>query len=119
MCSLCSMRYGSGPALIAQGFTTIVPAQEFVDDETYQDFMLYRCASESKFLDALRTIKIDNTTTLADKVDTAEAVRKLATYADNGEDVKKWGVDLKKLLGSIRLTEKEKNKVECTMAFSK
>lgn len=112
------MRYGSAKALVSQGFTTIVPAQEFVTDETYQDFMLWRCTSEAKFLKALSTVKIDDKTTLADEIKTAEHVRKLATYSDSKEDKVKWGVSIKSLLGSIRFDDNELKKAECQIGFS-
>lgn len=119
MCGSCAMRVANSSVLVEQGYTTIIPSQEFVSDATYQDFMLWRCMSESKFKNALATVRIDDKTTLADKVKTAQDVRKLATYADNGQDMAKWSVSLKSLLGSIKFSNKELNKAECNIAFSK
>lgn len=113
------MRYASSYSLSNQGVSTIIPAKQFVSDVTYQDFMMYRCISESKFLNALRTIKIDNNKTLADNIKTAQDVRKLAYYADSGIGFQKWNVDLKKLLGSIKFDDNEINKAECQIGFSK
>lgn len=119
MCSSCRAGYGNGAALAAQGYTTIIPTKTYVSEITYSDFMLWRCYSERKFMDALRTIAIDNQgTTLADKVKTADDVRKLANYADTRQDIAKWNVNLKNLLGNIRFTPEEQQQASCKFAFS-
>lgn len=110
--------YGNRLMLATQGYTTIIPAQDFISDVTYQDFMMYRCVNESKFLKALSNVKIDDSTTLADKVKTPEDVRKLSAYADNGQDILKWNVSIKDLLGSIEFNSKEKSNVKCQIGFS-
>lgn len=116
MCSSCAARYANRQALIDQGSIIIIPSPTV--DATYSDFMTYRCLSEVKFLNVLRTIKEDGDTTLADRVKTEDDVRKLAGYADRGEDLAKWNVSLKTLLGSIRFSPAERAKTSCQIAFS-
>lgn len=80
--------------------------------------MLYRCMNEKKFSDALATVRIDNTTTLRDKIRTREDIRKLAYYADNGIDMQKWRVNIKNLLKSISFDQAELDNAKCRVAFS-
>lgn len=116
MCSSCAARYGSMQALVNQGSVTVIPSP--ISDATYSDFMLYKCLSEKKFYDALRTVKEEGGMTLADKVKTSDHIRKLAAYADRGEDLKKWNVNLKTLLGNIKFSPEERAKTSCQIAFS-
>lgn len=116
MCSSCAARYANRQALMAQGSVTVIPSPTVY--ATYSDFMTYRCLSESKFLNALRTVKEEGDATLADRIKTDEDVRKLAGYADRGEDLKKWNVSLKALLGSIEFSPSERAKTSCQIAFS-
>ena len=117
MCS-CKFKSGNVQALASQGFSTIIPTSQFSSDNTYATFKFYKCVSESKFKNALSTIKIDGNTTLADKVNTDEDIKKLALYADNGSGMQKWGVDLKQLLGSIKFNQSELDNAQCQIAFS-
>ena len=118
MCA-CKFRRGNADILATQGFTTLIPSSSFLSGNTYYDFLFYRCISESKWNNALSTIRIDNNTTLSDKIKTDEDVKKLATYADNGQDVAKWNVRIKDLLGSITFEPSELENASCKrVAFS-
>lgn len=85
---------------------------------TYGDFMFYRCINPRKVEDALRTVRIDKVTTLADVVRTNEHVRKLAWYADTGGDMQKWGISIKKLLKDIQFDQAELDNAQCRVAFA-
>ena len=80
--------------------------------------MFYRCISEDKFLQALNTIKLDKDTTLGQKVKTDEDVKKLAKFSETGEDIQKWGINIKSLLGSIIFDQTELDNAQCKIAFS-
>lgn len=89
-----------------------------MNDVTYGDFMFYRCINEQKFYDALSTVRIDNITTLKDKVKTNQDVKKLAWYADNGGDQQKWGISIKRLLKAIEFDQAELDNAQCRVAFA-
>lgn len=116
MCSSCAARYSSRETLVNQGYVTIIPSP--ISESTYSDFMLYKCLNEEKFYNALRTVQEEGGATLADKIRTSDDVKKLAGYADRKEDMVKWNVDIKKLLGSIKFTRAEQAKTQCQIAFN-
>lgn len=117
MCA-CAFKNGNRSVLMNQGFSTIISGSSFANANTYADFMFYRCVSEGKFLDALNTIQIDKDTTLGQKVKTQEDVKRLSNMADTGEDIKKWNINLKSLLGSIKFDQSELDNASCKIAFS-
>ena len=117
MCA-CKFRSGPAPILVTQGFSTIISGSQFASGKTYEVFMFKRCVSRAKFQDKLATIKLDENTTLADKVITNEDVEKLSRYSDSGEDQVRWGVKIKDLLNQIVFTQDELDKSQCEVAFS-
>lgn len=117
MCA-CKWRQGATQQLQTQGFVSIIPRQTYLNEATYGDFRFYRCINPKKVEDALRTVRIDNVTTLADKVRTDQDVKKLAWYADTGGDMQKWGISIKKLLQSIRFDQPELDNATCRVAFA-
>ena len=117
---MCCGRFVAAPiqTLQTQGFVDIIPRQTYLNDATYGDFVFYKCINSKKFYDALGTVRIDNATTLKDKIRTNEDIRKLAYYADNGIDMQKWSVSVKRLLKSISFDQEELDNAKCRVEFS-
>lgn len=116
MCA-CKFKNGNRQALQSQGFVTIIPTSTFVSQNTYADFMFTKCLSEEKFLGALSTVKIGNST-LANEIKTDADVKKLAQLSDEKKDIGMWGVDVKALLNSIKFNQKELDNAQCKIAFA-
>jgi len=118
MCA-CKFKTGNKDFLVQQGFSNIIPASSFASGQTYEDFRFFMCINRNKVLKALSTIKLDDNTTLDTKIVTDEDLRTLVGYVDNKEDVQKWGVDIKKLIGSITFDQSEIDTAQCdVVAFS-
>lgn len=123
MCS-CSYRGGANQVLIGQGYTNIIPTRAYVNPQTgtYLDFHLYKCISKDKFINALNTITVQSpngkSTGLGNLVLDDEDVKRLAYYADSGEDIRKWNTSIKSLLRSIKINQEEIDKSMCNIAFS-
>lgn len=111
--------YAGVDALKDQGFSTIIPQKQFLSDVTYSDFSFYKCVNEKKFYDKLAQVRVDNFSTLKDKVKNQDDVRKLSYYSDSGLDLRKWGTSIKNLLGSIVLDQSEIDNAQCKIAFAK
>ena len=117
MCA-CAFKNGNRRILQNQGFVNIIPTSQFINQTTYNDFMFYRCVSESRFLQALETVRMPGNSTLGKQIKTDADVRKLAELSDKKWDVSMWGVDVKKLLDSIKFDQKELDNAQCRIAFS-
>lgn len=117
MCA-CAFKSGSRQNLISQGFPTIISSYAFTSGDVYSIFMFKRCVSEAKFLNALSNIKV-NGTTLDKEIKTENDVKKLAEFSATGEDIKRWGVNVRSLLESINYTPDELNNAQCKVGFSK
>ena len=118
MCG-CAFKTASRQYLLNQGYSTIIPSNAFTAGNTYAIFMFKKCVSEGKFLNALSKIKLNDTTTLDKEIKTDNDVRKLAEFSETGEDIKRWGVNVRSLLESINYTQEELNNAQCKVGFSK
>lgn len=116
MCS-CAFRYGSPQYLATQGYSTVIPSSSFISSPTYSDFMFYKCINKDKVFKALDTVRYQNST-LGKSVITDADFKKLAELADSGNDVKIFGVNIKRLLGSIQFDQSELDNAQCKIAFS-
>lgn len=95
------------PFAEAASYTYALPVKELSSTSSTCEFMTFYCASPEKVNVAFKVVGI--------KIDSMDAMKRLAGYYDRGEAKAYYKVDLKELLHKIILTPEEQDNPSCKM----